>query len=134
MTDIVDLDVLVPDDIVFKYRGEELAVPGDLKVPETLRLYKLLKQIADADAAEENEDAELERTSALVQATLLDVFKIRQPDLTELPFGAVATRHVLQRILVSLGAIPDPEAPPDPPKPSRKKAQPPRARSRSSAS
>jgi hypothetical protein len=120
MPEIVDIDELVPDDIQFKYRGETYAIPGDLRVDQTLELYKLLTQLANAEST--GSEAELRRIIAKAEAALLPIFQVHQPDMEKLPFGAAGLGIVLRRVLQLIGLLQVGEAGadvPDPPKPNR---------------
>lgn len=89
----IDLDDLVPADITVRVRGEEYQLPGDVPVPEYLELSRLAGEIAGMDS----EDPE----SAVVALhdRLLALFRVHQPDLTELPVGPRALLPLVFRYL-----------------------------------
>lgn len=103
MPEIVDIDALVPDDVVFRYRQQEYTIPGDLKVGDTLELYALLQRLAHAEA--KGTAAELKRILGQCEAALLPIFKVHQPDMVELPFGAAGLGAVLRRVLELIGML-----------------------------
>jgi hypothetical protein len=122
MARIVNLDDYVPEDVDFTYRGSNYILPGDVDVDQTFELLSLFIEAEDAQAGD------LKRKHAYnkkVQATLLKLFQVRQPELENLPFGQMALSVVLRETLVVLGLIvvePDPPVPPAPaptPKPKR---------------
>lgn len=118
MAEIIDLDELVPDDIVFKYKGGEYTLPGDLRTEDTLKLYALLQRLAETEA--KGTADELKRVITQTEAALLPLFQIHHPEMERLPFGATALGHVLRRVLALLGLLQtvDAEAPtPVPPAP-----------------
>lgn len=73
-------------------------------------LDRLLDERATAAAAIAEGDDEARAASEKSGAVLLRVLQIRQPDLTEVPFGAAGRRIVLQQILINLGVMADPSA------------------------
>jgi hypothetical protein len=130
---IIELDPLVPEDITFRFRGGEYSIPGDIDVETTFRLLKLFRRAADV---EESEDLDAkEKVNLEVRDALLDLFRQRDPDLAELPFGVIAFRHVLSEVLQAIGLVyvtPDEEEPGTPTK-RRPKRSPPSSGSRSSS-
>lgn len=147
MAQVIDLNVLVPDDICFRYGDPpaDYAVPGDLDTDSVLRLFKLFGELIENAALDKLEtattdddtelDEETRRISDRMKTDLLAIFQIRQPELTSLPFGAMSTRIVLRTILEQLGVLATPGGADDadPPRPARKK-KPQTGRSRSSRS
>ena len=116
MPEIVDLDELVPDDIVFKYRDNQYTIPGDLKTGQTLELFALLTRLAKAEA--KGGATELKRIIGQCEHALLPIFQVHQPDMVELPFGAAGLGHVLRRVLELIGmldTVPAEGDVPDPP-------------------
>lgn len=125
-TTVVNLDELVPRTRVFELHGEQWLVPGDIDVETTFSIQRLLLDLADAEAgvmrwqiaeleAEDNETREeasrrrrdafdLQATTTLeMEREILGLFKIHQPELMKLPFGAAAFKGVLAHILAQLG-------------------------------
>lgn len=74
-------------------------------------LNDVVSERVAAVTANSDGDQDARMMSEKVGETLLAVLRIRQPDLTEVPFGAAGRRIVMQRILVNLGVIADPDAP-----------------------
>lgn len=89
----LDIDDLVPADITVRVRGEEYTLPGDVSVPTYLTLTRLAGDVVDGEA----EDPE----SAVVELhdRLLDLFRVHQPDLQELPVGPRALLPLVFRYL-----------------------------------
>ena len=111
MAEIIDLDELVPDDIVFKYRGQQYTMAGDIDTETVFRLFRMY-----AEFAEENEDADAaERTTIKVKEFLLQLFQQRMPDLEALPFGVKSMPLVMQQVLSGLGVDATADPPPPPP-------------------
>lgn len=98
------LDEAIPDDIIFEIKGQRLEVPGDLDTEEILSLYKLFRELT-ADQVDANDDEAVLRAAHKVDETLLALFKLRQPDLEKLPFGAVGKRAVIRKLLETMGVI-----------------------------
>jgi hypothetical protein len=103
---ILDLDALLPKDLVIKYQGEEWRIAGDLSVERSLRLMKALDELL----AEQKDKTLLETGPALkqCQALILDALKERHPDLEECPFGINSMAMVFHQILLKLGIITSP--------------------------
>lgn len=115
MTRIVDLDALVPEDIEFQFRGEKYLIPGDIQMEDTFKLVRLYEAAVAADAGAIDER---ERANLATKAALDELFRVRQPDIQELPFGVMAYRHILAEVLELLGFQIVDETPPEPrPKP-----------------
>lgn len=111
---IVDLDELVPADIVFKYRGGEYRLPGD---PSQETVLELIRDYRDLLAAEQADDeATIEKVGKRSQGTLLKLFQEEDSAMTELPFGTFARQHVVRAVLTTLGLLVE-VTPPDPPRP-----------------
>lgn len=107
MAEIVQLDDLVPEDIVFVYREEEYVVPGDLDTETTLRVFKYLRNLVTLRDSREQGDipaeADVVKAASALQELLLSIFQIRNPSLTSIPFGAKSLPIVTERILGLLG-------------------------------
>lgn len=118
----VNLDDLLPEDLTINYRGDKYVVPGDLDVDTATTLFRTLKEQAAAEDGEDDETT-AERVAAS-RAFLLELFRIRQPNLESLPFGVKGTAHVILAILRHLGVLEetagaDAAAPADPTPPNR---------------
>jgi hypothetical protein len=105
---IIDLDVVAPEDTIVIIAGVEYLLPGDVPVPHMLAIERASR---DFFSDEENDNGSLIR----LQDEILDLFRIRQPDLEELPPLGLA--GLIQFVQALYGA---PEDEPDPPKPARK--------------
>lgn len=121
MAQIVDLDVLVPEDVTFRFRGGDYTIPGDIDVEDTFRLLRLFNRSGELEDTVASLD-EREQIEKEIRDALLDIFRQRDPDLAKLPFGVMALRHVLLEVLKAIGLefVPA-EGGADPPKPGPKK-------------
>lgn len=108
MAEIIKLDELVPEDIIFVYQGKEYTVPGDLDTETVFRIFKHLRAVLElretreADGSIPGED-EIKRAAKSLHDLLLDIFKVRDPDLESLPFGAKSLPIVTEAVLSRLG-------------------------------
>lgn len=99
----INLDELIPEDLVFKYQGEAYAIPGDLDVDVAMRLFKMLQDQAKAEQT--GDSKETERNLKQSRAFLLELFRERSPELDRLPFGINSTPVVIIEILKFLGVL-----------------------------
>lgn len=120
MARIIDLDAVVPEDIEFTYRGETYAIPGDIDVEQTFRIIRMFEEAQAAEANSAPID-ERERLNLVIRDELLELFRVRNPDLADLPFGTIAYQHVLVTVLGQLGLQVVGE--PTPPEPRPKKQE-----------
>jgi hypothetical protein len=107
MSNLTDLDVLLPEPKRVTLAGREYLLPADIPIPLVLRIEQLAgTEVTDTVIVELYNDA-------------LALFQVHQPDLKELPISAV---QLLQLIpVVYYGAKPAGDA--DPPrKPKAKRA------------
>jgi hypothetical protein len=120
MARIIELDALVPDDVVFQLNGKKYAVPGDPDVEMILRLIKLSARVGDADntvakagtpAAMAKAQKTQEDAATELRDELLGLFQVRQPDMERLPFGMIALQHVLAELFREVGLVSDEEVP-----------------------
>src|SRR5581483_1330813 len=105
MAEVVDLDQLIPDDVEFKHRGKTYRVPGDIPTKQVFELYRLYQDLAEAETSTEADADAQERATEKVKDGLLRLFRVLQPELEELPFGAMSLTIVLQTILLKLGVV-----------------------------
>jgi hypothetical protein len=133
MAQITNLNELVPEDLVFVYGNPpvEYEIPGDLSGEIVFKLFRMFGDLSvlmrdaetlDEDAKVKDVRARVTRLSAQVDKTLLELFQIRTPDMTELPFGSRSMPIIIRDILRHLGlGVADTDAdPPKPPAPNRK--------------
>lgn len=121
---IVDLDSLVPEDVVFSYRGAEYVLPGDLEMEAVLELAQLLQKSEEAESS--GDIMAMTKLNPRIKKFLLSLFQVRNADLTELPFGAIAYQHVIAEVLKVGGFVV--EETPTPPAAPKKTAPPARSR------
>lgn len=158
MAQIIKIDELVPEEIIFQYKDVDYSLPGDIDVDTTFRLQQLLVQLGQAEQAVAT--AQLERLQAVKEAAvsraesrlsralntqrqatlkvekeILALFKVNHPDLEKLPFGAAGFQAVLSHVLLMLGfgTFSDEEEEPDP-TPAPKRSPRPRTKSPRSSS
>lgn len=106
MARIIDLDDLAPDDLTVRKGQQDYLLPGD----PPLAMWLRVADAGDAFMASEGEDQRVALDG--LSGRMLELFQIRQPDMTELPFGTFGMFRLLAGIYGT-----DPE--PDPPKPRR---------------
>ena len=143
MAQITNLNELVPEDIVFQYGNPpvEYVVPGDLDGETVFKLFRMFGSLAELMGANVDDAAKtsrhVNRLSREVDATLLALFQIRQPDLEKLPFGFKSMPIVIRTIMqhLGLGVADDPSpAPKRKPQTGRKRSQTKRSTSRRASS
>lgn len=146
MAEIVQLDELVPESIIFNYRGKDYEMPGDIDVDTTFLLQQLIVQLAQAEEAVDaaavlraaatkptaiaranreinKANSDNARITKNTEAEILKLFQVNHPELEKLPFGAKGFQVVLAHVLIKLGfATPDDQdaADADPPTPAPK--------------
>jgi len=157
MPQIVDLDALVPEEIIFKYAGKEYRLPGDIDVETTFTIQQLIVELSQSEQgvlraqleraqavksqaitrAERGLSQAMEtqkRVTAKTENEILQLFKVNHPDLEKLPFGSTGFGVVLTHVLAMLGFSGTGDEEPaeeDPPKdpPARNPRRSPRSRS-----
>lgn len=137
-SNVINLEEVVPgiSDTIFKMPdGTELVVPGDLPTETTFELLALFGDLvqfqenaAEKVAAESSSSdvvaevrSDLKKVTDLIDAKLLAIFQIRQPDLKVLPFGSKSTNYVLGAIfeMVGIASPTQPAGPLKPPPPTK---------------
>jgi hypothetical protein len=105
MATIVNLDELLPEDIVVTYRGKDYPLPGDIDVESVFRLFAIFTALTTQpiDGKPEEMMEQIKSRFGDVNAELLALFRERQPDLEKLPFGIAGTGAVIKLILGQLG-------------------------------
>jgi hypothetical protein len=101
MARVINLDELLPEDIVFTYKGRDYTISGDISIAATFDLVELFGRHAEAEEAGDLQA--VREVNVELEEKLLELFQERDPDLTELPFGVMAYRHVLAHVLTGLG-------------------------------
>lgn len=113
---IIDLDAVVPEDIVVKLTVEEdgrsverkYPLPSDIPIPDFLRIARTLDSLTNLgadEAAEALEDA---------YELVLDLFRIKSPSLESLPIGP-------RRLLALIVQVYGEEDTPEPDRPTRRR-------------
>lgn len=100
---LVDLTEAQAVEAAARRRVERTAADKDATVDEV--------EDAEAELAEalERSGAGAERAGEELRRVLLELLKIRQPDLDRLPFGIVACQHVTGEVLRRIGLLADEE-------------------------
>lgn len=85
---IIDLSVAIPSKIGVRLEqdGPVYDLPGDIPVPQYLELEQLTERLNAAQASREGEDFN-DALSELYEL-IMELFRINQPELEELPLGA----------------------------------------------
>lgn len=118
MARIIDLKPFVPEDIQIVYEGETYLIPGDLSTAVVFRLVSLYEQLGELekeiDAGEGPDRAEQSQIVLGAQQQLLELLRIRQPDLEAFPFGFASWARLLTALLEEYGIVsrdvePDPD-------------------------
>lgn len=107
MAKIIEIDTLVPEDIELNYRGKTYTVPGDISVPDVLKLFTAV-QVVMADQTEVTDARAAQKKLDGVEREVLRIINIsRGPDeqLDKSPFGQRSLGIVLVEILKHL--LPD---------------------------
>jgi hypothetical protein len=122
MAQIIGLDEILGEDIVFDYHGVRFTFPADVGTELVWKLgdlySKLTEQETKINVKEAEGKAHVAETSAYrvtvtdTEAALLEGFRVNHPDLENLPFGAGGFMVVLAHVLAKLGFL----STPDPPK------------------
>lgn len=103
-TEIVNLDELLPDDVVVKYQGVDYRLPGDVDTETVFKLMDQFKALTSIDGEDaDTVFAEMRTRVSDIHAELLALFQVRQPQLTELKLGLRATGALLKVILGRYG-------------------------------
>lgn len=89
-TKIIDLDELIAAPKRVSIQGVTYTLPGELPVPLYLKLKSTEEPVADGD--EENDRVEE------LNGLLLELFRVHQPDLEELPLGLTQMFTVIPRV------------------------------------
>lgn len=109
MARLINLDALVPDDVIVAYQGTEYRLPGDLSTKDVfylMRTYERLGELAREDDGETPPTRDdQEKIIGDAQGELLRLFQIRQPDLEQFPFGFATFGMLLGAILTEYGFL-----------------------------
>jgi hypothetical protein len=108
--DILDLDVLY-----VRIAGTDYQLPGDLPVPDYLRLRRDVNLLADPESVDEDEREDADEVLRRVADQLLSMLREHQPDLAELPCGVKSVVPVAYAYVNGLSREVDEEEAPAPP-------------------
>lgn len=127
---IIDLDLVAPETIGVRIQGQVYAVPGDIPVPDYLAIAKLMDEIGEGDGEESG------RTLERLYEQVLDLFRICQPDLEDLPIGPQRLGALVVELYATVDEPEEEEAarPRKRPAGTRSTSRPKQAKSRSSRS
>lgn len=82
---IIDLDQAVPESLIVKLGGKRYKLPGDIPIPDYLAIQRLSNSITEA--AGEADGEQVAQVMEELYERVLELFRIEQPDLEELPLG-----------------------------------------------
>lgn len=99
--EIVNLDDIVGGDLTFMYGGKELKIPGDISTKKVFEIFNAFRELSDVQ--EDGDPEKIQAANDLINAQLLKLFQIREPEMDELPFGIKTMPIVIQEILKLLG-------------------------------
>lgn len=121
MAQIINLNELVPEDIIIQYGTPivDYRLPGDMDVEAVFRLFEMFRALSVTEGDGDEVFDQLKTRFGDIRLELLRLFQQRQPELTELPFGIRGTGALLRVILGQLGVNVTEETP-TPPSPTKK--------------
>lgn len=98
---IIDLDAAAPEDLGVKCGGKIYDLPGDIPIPDFLEIERAVAVLEGREEAPEGTTATdaLQRLYDLV----LDLFRVKQPDLEKLPIGPVRLGALIVQIYSAAG-------------------------------
>ncbi len=119
MPRVVKLGDLLPEDIEFEMPdGKKFLAPGDPPLAKIMELANLFEQSSGLGggeaAAPDSDGVELEVLERL-DRMVLDILRMRDPDLAESPFGVLGIQHFVAELLKAYGFIEAAEDPPPTP-------------------
>lgn len=105
MPQIIDLNELVPEDIIIRYGSPpvDYRLPGDMDVEAVFRLFEMFRALSVTEGDDDEVFDQLKGRFGDIRAELLKLFQVRDPSLVELPFGIRGTGALLRVILQQLG-------------------------------
>lgn len=121
---IVDLDVVAPETFGVKIDGEIYQLPGDIPIPDYIEIERLTNGLTD-----ENDPTSIRD----LYERVLDLFRIHQPELEELPIGPMRLGALVVQLYAG-GIEEDEEERPTKPRGTRSTSRKRQTRSRSSRS
>lgn len=120
MPRIVKLGELLPADFVIEMPGgQQFTLPGDPPLDLILKIAELFERSENADQNDGEFGIEVLRE---LDAELLRLIQMRQPDVYSSPFGVVGVMHVVETLLQAYNfaaAEDDEEDPENPPQATR---------------
>lgn len=106
MAQIIDLNELVPQDIIIRYGSpaKDYKLPGDISTEMVFRLFEMRQALATVEGKTPGEIVgAMKGRFGDIEGELLKLFQQRDPKLTYLPFGIRAMGAVLAVVLGQLG-------------------------------
>lgn len=89
----IDLDDVLLDDHQVRIGGEIYLLPGDLPIEQMLGLSRAWERMSTGIGGKDGDDL----VDDLYQR-VLELFRVRQPDLQELPIGVLAVARLIVRL------------------------------------
>jgi len=131
MARIVNMEEVLPEDIEFHLPGgQKVFAPGDPPLELILRIADLFER--SQNAGEDDEAIGLEVLNEL-DAQVMRLLQMRDPDLTAQPFGVVGVQHFVAECLKQYGFAEETAEDPPPRAASSRKRSPRSSGSRSSS-
>lgn len=110
---IIDLDVVVPEKVGAQIDGVVYDLPGDIPVPDYLEIARLADSLDDEADDGADPEAAGEKLQALYDR-VMDLFRVHQPDLDELPIGPQRLASLVVQLYTGLADQDEPERPTKP--------------------
>jgi hypothetical protein len=121
MPKIIKLGELLPADFVVELPGgAQYSLPGDPPLELILKIGELFERSGDANGDAEAVGLEVLRE---LDAEILRLLQMRQPEMESSPFGVLGVQHVVASLLqaYNFGAEEEPDDDEDPPRATRSK-------------
>ena len=97
MTRIVKLEQLLPEDIAFEMPdGAIYLAPGDPPLQLILQIAELFERAGESDGADDEVGLDVLRR---LDAEVLYLLRMRNPDLDQSPFGVIGVQHFVAELL-----------------------------------
>lgn len=104
MPRIINLGELLPADFIVAIHGQRYTLPGDPPLELILKIAELFERSENANGNSDEVGLEVLRE---LDAQMLGLLRMRQPDLEASPFGVIGVQHVVAAMLraYNFGAV-----------------------------